>query len=227
MPFQSLTDSTTTLTLIPYPRKPLYIKGLIYSILIYLTVDIFLGVLSATSPDFEMELLFSFQSLFTQYNITFQSMQENNTLFIGVMAIFVVLIGIFAYLGSKWSNIFGMLIPNPNKRWQSHPYLVKLSQQSIEIHSKKDEQVIKEVLTWRKDVFSVILKRNLQITLILSSELPQGTSNPRDLFRIVTLNRFFMTNREGKRAAATLRTFFETYLPDVYNKKPKILKKSS
>jgi len=227
MPFQSLSDSVTSLTMIPYPRKPLYIKGLIYSILIYLAVDIFLAVLSATSPDFEMELLFSFQSLFIQYDITFQSMQENTTLFISVMVIFVVLIGIFAYLGAKWSNIFGMLIPNPNKRWRSHPYLVKLSQQGIEIHSKKDNQEIKEVLTWQKDIFSVLLKGYFQITLITASVLPQKTSNPKDLMRIVTLNRFFMTNREGKRAAATLRTFFQTYLPDVYNKKPEILKKSS
>ncbi len=228
MPFQSISESGSTLTIIPYSRKYLYVKEIFYFILLYLIADIHLGFISAINPEAQLELLFSFQSLATKYNITFQTMRDNPALIYYILGIFLVIIVSFAIVSVKFSDIFGIIIPPIKSKRHLYPHLVVLSQQGIEVHSKKNGQEIKKFFSWRKEIYSVLVRNptqyKLNISLILSSIIPEeALPNSKEVMHEVKLDKFFISKRDRKHAATTLRTYFQTYFPDVYNRKPDFL----
>ena len=222
MPFQPISDSSSTLTIIPYSRKTLYMKGTLYLILLYLIVDLNFGIISAINPEANMELLFSFQSIAIRYDINFQTIRNSPTLIVVIFGIFIGILLSFATIGMKFADIGGILIPPIKSKQHLYPTLVVLSSQGVEIHSKKEEQEEKKVFSWRTEIFSVLVKvpsqYRLRIILILSStHLQDKTHNSQYSKQVIRLDRLFKSKKDRKRAATTLISYFQTYFPGIYN----------
>ncbi len=230
MPFQSEFDSKTTLTIIPYSRKDLYIKGIVCPIIVYIAIDLCVGLFSFLGGG-DHHLLFSFKTILGRFNYTYQVYRDNPTNFIGLMlwVMFLILLVVMGIFCIRWIDILALIFPPRKFEVHNYPHLVVLSRQGIEIHTKKNNQEVKEYFAWRKEIFAVFVTMGgsdykLRICLshkpIPSQELDGNPPQeycciPKDSIWQVRLERLFMTKKDRKLAMITLRIYLRKNISDI------------
>lgn len=136
-----------------------------------------------------------------------------------------VVMGIFFW---KWTETMTLIFPPRKSEVHNYPHLVVLSQQGIEIHTKKNNQEIKEFFAWRKEIFALFVKMEsdykLRIFLAHKPIPPQeldGNSPqeycciPKDAIWQVRLERLFMTKKDRKLAMITLGKYLRKNISDI------------